>query len=115
MANTFSNSGSIVGTGGLQLGSTGNKASKLIFGTGEVFAPSFGAACGGVYSALGSCQMTVANVAIGDKVFVMATSMPGGLILYSASANTGKIDLNFCTACAAVAAAWLTVQYLVMN
>jgi hypothetical protein len=108
--------GSVNATKGVTIGGTGIKVSNLLYGRGEVFAPSFGATAGASGGAPGSCQMTVANATCTMMCIAIPASMPGGLHLVSASCQTGYIDLDFeSAACTSVAAAWLTINYLLIS
>jgi hypothetical protein len=105
-----------INASGVAIGA-GTKVTKMLFGTGIVFAPSFGAAAaasgGGVES---SCGMTLTGAAIGNYVWATATSMPTGLTMVSASPYTDGLEMGFIgAACTAVAACHLTIQYLVLS
>ena len=101
----------ITTAGSQKFGSTGNTVSKLLFGTSVVTAISCGAASSG------SALITVANLAVGDKVFVTPASMAACTFMSGACATAASV-LTFKyqnAGSAAMADAPLTISYFAIS
>jgi hypothetical protein len=107
---TNSSGSMTISASGVAIGAS-TKITKLLVGTANVLGPSFAATTA---ASAGGCPITVLGAAVGQRCWVMATSVPTGLVLTAGSPATNMINLKFATAgCTAVAEAALTIQYLV--
>lgn len=101
-----------ISSSGVAIGG-GTKLTKLLFGSANVAAPSFGATAG---ASIAGSPITVTGAAVGSYAWVTSTSMPDGLTLVSGSPASNLINLTFeSAACTAVAGCNLTIQYLVIT
>ena len=98
----------------LTTGSLGNGISKLQFGSGTIYSPSFGAAAG---ASAATATMTIANAATGDFVFVNAASAPTGLEVRTAYISAASVmTVAFeASPCSAVTSCQLTLHYLLLT
>jgi hypothetical protein len=103
----------VLANSGIMTGSLGNTVSKLQFGSGTVYSPSFL----GTGGSAATGTLTIPNAATGDKVFITAASAPAGLqIGYGYISAASVLTLNFqASGCVAIASCQLTINYLLLS
>ena len=103
----------LLSTNTITTGSLGNAVSKLQFGSGTVYSPSFLGTGGSALTG----TITIPNAATTDKVLITAASAPPGLnISYGYISAASVLTLNFqSSGCVAISSCMLTINYLLLS